>query len=72
MQRLGVLGSPKSTVEDLIKAKLGSNYVYNRAFSDEFNVGKFNMLPELEPIDGSDPVRCLAAFEDKVRLITMF
>ena len=41
------------------------------------NAGKLNIVLELEPIDGGEPVRTLAAFEligpeRRIRLITLF
>ena len=75
--RLGVRGAPKASLEALIQGKLQSNYIYNMAFSEDFGVAKFNMMLELEPIDGGDPVRTVAALEyrqeeRRLRLITMY
>jgi len=77
LRRLGVLGSPKAGLEQLINAKLRSNYIYSLAYSDEFAVAKFNVVLELGPLDGGEPVRTLAAFEllpatRRIRLITLF
>lgn len=77
LKRLGVLGAPKATLQQLIQAKLNSNYIYSMSHSEQFNVSKFNILLELVPVDGGEPLRTLAAFEyqekeQRVRLITMF
>ena len=77
LQRLGVLGSPKASFEQLIQAKLSSNYIYSLAYSDECAVAKFNIVLELAPLDGGEPMRTLAAFElipetRRIRLITLF
>jgi hypothetical protein len=77
LRRLGVLGSPKASLEQLIHAKLTSNYIYSLAYSDQFAVAKFNIVLELGPLGGGEPVRTLAAFElipstRRIRLITLF
>ncbi len=77
LRRLGVLGSPKASLEQLIQAKLRSNYIYSLAFSNEYAVAKFNIVLELGPIGGGEPMRILAAFElipemRRIRLITLF
>ena len=77
LQRLGVLGSPKATLEQLIYAKLRSNYIYNLAYSDQLAVGKFNIVLELAPLDGGQPFRTLAGLVHipgtrRIRLITFF
>jgi hypothetical protein len=77
LRRLGVLGSPRTTLEQLIHAKLRSNYIYSLAYSDQFAVGKFNIVLELGPLDGGEPLRTLAALEHipatrRIRLITLF
>ena len=77
LQRLGVLGSPKASLEQLIQAKLTSNYIYSLAYSDECTVAKFNIVLELSPLAGGEPLRILAAFElipetRRIRLITLF
>jgi len=75
LRRLGVLGSPKATLEQLLYAKLHSNYIYNLAYSDQLAVGKFNIVLELAPLDGGQPLRALAALKHLpgtrcIRLIT--
>lgn len=77
LRRLGVLGSPRATLEQLIHAKLRSNYIYSLAYFDEFAVGKFNIVLELGPLDGGEPLRTLAALEHlpatrRIRLLTFF
>lgn len=77
LRRLGVLGAPKATLEQLIQVKLRSNYIYSMSYSDAFKVGKFNIVLELEPLDGGEPLRTLAALEHiatekRIRLITLF
>lgn len=44
LKRLGVLGAPKATLEQLIAAKLRSNYIYNMSFSSQFDVAKFDIM----------------------------
>jgi hypothetical protein len=77
LKRLGVLGAPKTTIEELINRKLTSNYIYSMSYSDQFEVAKFNMMLELDPLDGGEPVRTLAALEyqpasERLRVITFY
>jgi hypothetical protein len=77
LRRLRVLGAPKATLEQLIQAKLASNYLYDLSYSEALNVGKFNIVLGLEPLGGGEPFRTLAAFElvalaNRIRLITFF
>jgi len=77
LRRLGVLGSDKATIEQLIHAKLRSKYIYSLAYSDQFAVRKFNIVLELGPLDGGEPLRTPAALEHipatrRIRLITLF
>ena len=77
LQRVGVLGSPKASFEQLIQAKLRSNYIYSLAYSNECAAAKFNIVLELGPLAGGEPLRVLAAFElisepRRIRLITLF
>jgi len=77
LRRLGVLGAPKATLEQLIQAKLRLNYIYSMSYSHALGVGKFNIVLELEPLDGGEPLRTLAALEHisakrRIRLITLY
>lgn len=77
LKRLGVYGAPKATLEDLVTAKLESNYIYSLGLSECGGVAKFNMVLELEDAGRGVPVRVLGAFEYKaseasIRLITMY
>ncbi len=77
LRRLGVLGAPKATLERLIQAKMASNYIYSLSYSEELGVAKFNIVLELGPLDGGEPVRTLASLEliaaaRRIRLITFF
>jgi hypothetical protein len=77
IKRLGILGQPKAVLEDLIREKLRSNYLYNMIFRPNYSVATFNILLELEAIDTGDPVRVVAsfAFEEErnaIRLVTLF
>ena len=77
LQRLGILGQPKATLEGLIREKLRSNYVYNMRFREDYSVSTFNMLLELEAADTGAPVRTVAAFayeqdRNRLRLVTFF
>lgn len=77
LKRLGVLGQPKATLEDLIRAKLQSNYLYNLRFRPDYSVATFNILLELEAVDKRLPVRAVAAFayeqeRNAIRLVTPY
>ena len=77
LKRLGVLGQPKATLEDLIRAKLRSNYLYNLHFRPDYSVATFNILLELQAVDTGAPVRVVAAFayeqeRNAIRLVTLY
>jgi len=77
LKRLGILGQPKATLEDLIRAKLRSNYLYNLHFRPDCSVATFNILLELKAVDTGFPVRVVAAFAyeqeiNAIRLVTLY
>lgn len=77
LKRLGVLGEPRATLEDLIRAKLRSNYLYNLRFRPNYSVATFNILLELKAVDTGYPVRVVAAFayeqeRNAIRLVTLY
>lgn len=77
LKLLGVLGQPKATLENLIRAKLRSNYLYNLRFRSDYSVTMFNMLLELQAIDTGLPVRVVVSFayeqeRNAIRLITLY
>lgn len=77
LQRLGLLGQPKGTLEAMMKAKLRSNYLYSMRFRENYSVSTFNILLELEAIDTGQPVRALASFayepdRNVMRLVTFY
>jgi hypothetical protein len=77
LKRLGVLGQPKAMLEDLIRAKVRSNYLYNLHLRSDYSVATFNILLELQAIDTGDPVRVVASFayeqeRNAIRLVTLF
>lgn len=77
LKRLGVLGQPKATLEDLIRAKLRSNYLYNLRFRSDCSVATFNILLELKAIDTGLPVRVVTTFayeqeRNAIRLVTLY
>jgi len=77
LKRLGVLGQPKAVLEDLIRAKLRANYLYNLRFRSDCSVATFNILLELKSIDTGLPVRFVAAFayeqeKNTIRLVTLY
>lgn len=70
--------SDVSTIElqDIIRKKIRSNYIYSMSYSPEHSVTKFNIVIEIARNDGR-PFRLMAALEykpeDKIlRLITFF
>jgi hypothetical protein len=77
LERLGVLGRPVDALRSLIRAKLESTYIYNLCFRSDYGVASFNMLLELDPADGTEPLRTVAGFKYKaqermIELLTLF
>jgi hypothetical protein len=77
LQRLGILGQPKATLHELIRAKLQSNYLYNMRFREDYSVSTFNILLELQAIDTGQRVRTVASFvyepnRNVLRLVTFY
>lgn len=77
MKKAGLISLEKKEIEDLIKEKIESNYIYNLSYSDEFNLVKFNIIIEISVPDSNEIVKLLVALEylsnDKIlRLITMY
>jgi len=77
LQRLGILGQPKASLEEMIRAKLRSNYLYSLRFREDYGVAMFNILLELQAIDTALPVRTLASFSfeperNALRLVTFY
>lgn len=77
LKRLGVLGQPKAMLEDLIRAKLHSNYLYNLRFRPDYSVSMFNILLELEALDTGLPIRVVVSFayeqeKNTIRLVTLY
>lgn len=76
LKRLGILGQPKAALEDLVRAKLRSNYLYDLHFRADCSVATFNILLELESVSTGLPVRVVATFayeqaRNSIRLVTL-
>lgn len=72
----GLEGVSSNELQDIIKEKLRSNYIYNMSYLQEYNVTKFSIIIEIEGRD-RHPFRLMAALEyrpdDKVlRLLTLY
>jgi len=76
LKRMGLLGSDLTNLKKLIASKISSNYIYNMTHDDQHDTTKFNIILEVNPEDGSAPLRVLAALEympreNCLRLITL-
>ena len=77
VRRLGIFGVPKANLEELVRRKLRSNYLYNMRFRADCSVATFNMVLELKALDTGQPVRTVAVFayeesRDVIRLVTFY
>jgi len=66
----------RDALSETIREKLASNYIYNMAFLEEYDVRKFSLMLEVENQDGGEPTRLAAGFEylpqqQVLRLITL-
>lgn len=75
--RIGLRGYPKERLEEAIRAKLYSTYIYRLRFSAEHAFAGFSVLLELDAIGSDEPVRVTAGFgfdesRNIIRLVTLF
>ena len=66
----------RTELEELIKANIAANYIYNMTYLKQHNVVKFNLIIEVPRVDGH-PTKLMAALEYKpeeqvLRVITLF
>ncbi len=80
MKRSGLLTVDRSSLEEIIREKVSSNYIYNMRYDEDHEVSMFDILLEFQPVDSSPgalPVRVMAAFEYiprdlELRLVTLY
>lgn len=75
--RAGITNLTLPEIEQLIKDKMRSNYIYNLSFLPETKTIKFNILIETKRVDSNKPMKLTVALEymaekKTLRLITMF
>ena len=73
---LGISGSDRTELEELIRVRLQHNYLYNLEYVEEHGVVKFNVMLEAKP-HGGQPFKALAALEylpaeSSLRVITVY
>ena len=77
LSKAGYHQSDKGEIEELIKAKLASNYMYNLRYREEYDVSSFNIILEVPDASDEKIFRYNAALEyipkkQLVRLITLY
>ncbi|RYX80139.1 hypothetical protein EON73_05705 [bacterium] len=77
LKRAGMANFSTQELEQLIKNKIRSNYIYNLSYLSDFKTTKFNILIETPRTDNNIPMKLTVALEYKalektLRLITMF
>lgn len=76
LEHAGLSGVSTEELQNIIKEKIRSNYIYNMSYVSDHSVTKFNIIIEISGKDG-EPFRLMAALEykpdDKIlRLITFY
>ena len=76
LEKVGLFGTDKAAITELIRSKIASNYIYNLAYLEEHGVIKFNILIEALR-ESSRPIKLLVALEYKptdhaLRVITLY
>jgi len=63
LERAGIAELSLSELEELIKAKINSNYIYNLSFLADSHTLKFNILIEVPRTDAKKPMKLTVALE---------
>lgn len=77
LKRAGLLGAAAAAVEEIIRSKLRSHYLYNLQYRPGYQFAGFNLLLQFDAIDSGEPIRMTAAFAYEcarraIRLVTMY
>lgn len=77
LERAGLLNLSLEELQDQVKSRINTNYIFNLCFLPEFNTIKFNIMLEISQNRGYKQMKFIVALEyradDKIlRLITMF
>ncbi len=77
IKRAGVLGIARERLEEMIRERLVSNYIYNISLIEKHNVIKFNIILEFGSDNNAKPARITVAMEYKpqekiLRIITLY
>lgn len=77
LKKANLINFNKTELEQLIKNKINSNYIYNMEFLEEYDTLKFNLIIETVASDTKETVKLTLALEyipkqKELRLITMF
>jgi hypothetical protein len=77
MKKAGLINLSPTEIEELIRQKISSNYIYNLTYLKEHNTIKFNIIVEKCVADINETVRLAVSLEyipstKILRLITMF
>ena len=77
LKRAGIMDMTTKEVEQFIKEKIKSNYIYNLTYNKDYGTLKFNIIIETIRTDNNNPFKLTVAleyipFDKTLRLITMF
>lgn len=77
LRRAGLGGADPTQLQEAIRSKVGSNYIYYLRFKEEGNASLFNIMIEFTPADQPRPVRMTAALayepeRRQLRIVTLF
>lgn len=62
LEKAGLANADREHIASLIKAKVNDSYIYNLQYLEEHDVMKFNLIVEVDRVDGH-PTRLLTALE---------
>ncbi|MBU1007156.1 MAG: hypothetical protein KKH08_06180, partial [Candidatus Omnitrophica bacterium] len=76
MKKSGLINFEREEIENFIREKISSNYIYNLAHIKQHGITKFNILIEKSVKKNEEPIRLMVALEcipdtKKLRVITM-
>ena len=77
LKRIGLLDAHVDDLRKMIADRISSNYIYNMTYDDEHGISKFDILLEVRPPDGRNPLKVMVALEyrpddDELRVITLY
>ncbi|MBN8691295.1 MAG: hypothetical protein J0L72_11000 [Armatimonadetes bacterium] len=76
LKKAGLARFPRELIEEMIAARIQSNYIYNLTYLEEHNTVKFNILLDIEAPDTKENVKLTVSLEylaidKRLRVITV-